>query len=130
VLVVINGVVALGSHYEVSGNELGTLVEKLVERVLGIGGRLAEKNGSGSVLDVVTTAGDGLSVRLHGQLLEVSWEPVKILVETILTVREVSSSSKVSLTEKRDVSARRRSLSTRHSADRRLRECSSQGESP
>jgi hypothetical protein len=130
VLVVINGVVALSSHDEVGGNELGALVKKLVERVLGVGSRLAEKDGSGSIFDVVATAGNGLSVGLHGQLLEVSWEPVKILIEAVLTVREIVPSSKASLTVKRDVSARRRSLSTRHLADRRLPECSSPGESP
>jgi hypothetical protein len=82
VLVVLDGVVALCSQDEVGGNELGALVEQLVERVLRVGCGLTEEDGSGGVLDVVSTASDGLSVRLHGQLLQVSREPVKVLVET------------------------------------------------
>ena len=62
VLVVLNGVVALGSQDEVGGDELGALVEQLVERVLGICGRLAKENGASRVLDVVAAAGDSLSV--------------------------------------------------------------------
>jgi hypothetical protein len=81
VLVVLDRVVALCSQDEVGGNKLGALVEKLVKRVLGVGSRLAEENGPSSVLDVISTAGDGLSVGLHGQLLEVSGEPMEILIE-------------------------------------------------
>lgn len=82
VLVIVDRVVALGSHDEISGDELGALVEQLVEGVLGIGSRLTEQNRASGVLDVVATACDGLSVRLHRQLLEISGEPVEILVET------------------------------------------------
>lgn len=64
-LVVLNRVVALSSQDEIGGNELGALVEQLVERVLGIGCRLAEQDWSGGVLDVVAATGDGLAVRLH-----------------------------------------------------------------
>ena len=81
VLVALNGVVALGGKDEVGGDELGALVKELVEGVLGVGSRLTEQNGTGSVLDVVTAAGYGLAVRLHRQLLEVSREPVHVLVE-------------------------------------------------
>jgi hypothetical protein len=84
VLVVLDRVVALCCQDEVGGNELSTLVEQLVERVLGVGGGLAEEDGSGSVLDVVSTTGNGLAVRLHGQLLEVSGEPVQVLVESAI----------------------------------------------
>jgi hypothetical protein len=82
VLVLLDGVVALRSQDEVSGDELRALVEKLVERVLCVGGGLAEYDGTSGVLDVVAAAGDGLSVRLHGQLLEVGGEAVQVLVET------------------------------------------------
>jgi len=82
VLVVLNRVVALCCQDEVGGDELSTLVEQLVERVLGVGGRLAEEDGSSGVLDVVSATGNGLAIRLHGQLLEVSGEPVQVLVES------------------------------------------------
>jgi hypothetical protein len=82
VLVVLNRVVALCSQDEVGGDELRALVEQLVERVLRVGRGLTKQNGSGGVLDVVSAASDGLSVRLHGQLLQVSREPVEVLVET------------------------------------------------
>ena len=81
VLVALDRVVALGGEDEVGWDELGALVEKLVEGVLSVGGWLTEQNGTGCVLDIVAAAGDGLSVRLHGQLLEVGGEPVHVLVE-------------------------------------------------
>lgn len=81
-LVALNGVVALSSQYEVSGNELGTLVQELVKRVLGVRCRFAEENRTGRVLDIVARARDGLAVRFHGQLLEVSWETVQVLVKS------------------------------------------------
>jgi hypothetical protein len=81
VLVVLNRVVALRGQDEVGRDELRTLVEQLVEGVLGVGGRLAEENGASGVLDVVSAAGNGLTVGLHGQLLEVGGEPVEVLVE-------------------------------------------------
>ena len=56
-------------------------MEQLIEGVLGVGRGLTEQDGSRGVLDVVAAAGDGLSVRLHGQLLEVGGEPVHVLVE-------------------------------------------------
>ena len=65
-LLVLDWVVAFGSEDEVSWDQLRTLVQQLVEGVLGVSGRLAEEDGSGSVLDVFSTAGDTLAVRLHG----------------------------------------------------------------
>ena len=81
VLVVLDGVVALSSQDEVGGDELGALVEQLVERVLGVGRGLTEQDGSSGVLDVITAAGDSLAIGLHRQLLEVGREPVEVLVE-------------------------------------------------
>ena len=81
VRVVLAGVVALCRQDEVGRDQLGALVEQLVEGVLGVGGGLAEEDGAGGVLDVVAAAGDGLSVRLHRQLLEVGREAVEVLVE-------------------------------------------------
>lgn len=80
VLVLFDGVVALSSQDEISGNELGALVEELVERVLGVGGWLTKQDGTSGVLDVVAAAGDGLAVGLHGELLEVGREAVHVLV--------------------------------------------------
>lgn len=79
--VVLNGVVGLGGQDEVGGDELGTLVEKLEEGVLGVCCGLTEHDGAGGVLDVVTAAGDGLTVGLHGELLKVGRETVEVLVE-------------------------------------------------
>jgi hypothetical protein len=84
VLVVFNRIVALGGQDEVRGDELGALVEQLVEGVLSVGSWLTEQDGSGGVLNVVSTTSDGLSVRLHRQLLEVSREPVEVLVEAVV----------------------------------------------
>jgi hypothetical protein len=83
VLVVLNGVVALSSKNEVGRDELGTLMEQLVEGVLSVGCRLTEENGASGVLDIVAAAGNGLAVGLHGKLLEVSRESVEVLVESI-----------------------------------------------
>lgn len=53
VLVVLNWVVGLGGKDEVGWDQLGTLVEKLEERVLCVGAWLSEEDGSSGVLDVV-----------------------------------------------------------------------------
>ena len=86
VLVVLDRVVALGSKNEISWDQLGALVQKLKERVLCVGRGLSEDDRSGGVFDIVTTAGDGLAVRFHGQLLEVGRESVEVLVETTARV--------------------------------------------
>ena len=62
VLVVVNGVVALGSQDEVGWDKLRALVKELVERVLCVGGGFTKQNGAGGILDVVTAAGDGFSI--------------------------------------------------------------------
>ena len=80
VLVAVDRVVRLDSEDEVGGDELGALVEKLEEGVLGVGTRLTEEDGAGGVLDVVAAAGDSLAVGLHGQLLKVGGEAVHVLV--------------------------------------------------
>ena len=80
--VVLGWVVGLGSENEVSWDELGTLVEQLVEGVLGVGGWLSEKDWSSGVVDHLSLTVDGLTVRLHRQLLEVGWEAVEVLVKS------------------------------------------------
>lgn len=95
VLVVFYRIVALSSKNKVSGNELGSLVEQLVERVLCVGCWLAKEDRTSCILDVITVAGDGLAVRLHRELLKISWEPVQILVK--------ARSSQHTISKKRDL---------------------------
>jgi hypothetical protein len=113
VLVVLNRIVALGSQDEVGGNELGALVEELIEGVLGVGGWLTEQDGAGCVLDVVAAAGDGLAVRLHRQLLEVGREPMHVLVEAETLLDCFHHVQKMKPTERQGGSGHRRSQSTR-----------------
>jgi hypothetical protein len=80
VLVAVDRVVRLDSEDEVGWDELGALVEKLEEGVLGVGTGLTEEDGAGGVLDVVAAAGDSLAVGLHGELLKVGGEAVHVLV--------------------------------------------------
>jgi hypothetical protein len=80
VLVAIDGVVGLDGQDEVGGDELGALVEKLEEGVLGVGTGLTEEDGAGGVLHIVSTAGDSLAVGFHGELLKVCGEAVHVLV--------------------------------------------------
>jgi len=52
--------------------------------VLGVGGGFAEEDGSGGVFDeFIRGAGDGFPIGLHGELLKVGWEAVKVLIEAI-----------------------------------------------
>lgn len=94
VLTALNRVVRLDSKKEVGRNEFCALVKKLEETVLGVGGGFTEQDRAGGVLDVVTRAGDGLSVALHGQLLEVGGESVEVLVkwsdQVSLSAKEVA----------------------------------------
>lgn len=93
-LTTLNRVVRLDSKEEVGGNELGALVKKLEETVLGVGGGFTEQDRAGGVFNIVTRAGDGLSIALHGQLLEVGGESVEVLVkwsnQVSLSAKEVA----------------------------------------
>lgn len=82
VLVVFDGVVRFGGEDEVCGDELGALVEELVEGVLGVGGGLAEEDGPSGVFYHCAVAGDGFAVGFHRELLKVGWEAVEVLVES------------------------------------------------
>jgi hypothetical protein len=87
VLVVRDWVVRFSGKNEVCGDELGALVQQLVEGVLGVGGRLAKEDGASSVLDEgVAGAGNGLPVGFHGELLQVGGEAVEVLVESAKSV--------------------------------------------
>ena len=56
------------------------LVQQLVERVLGIGARLAPDHRGRGALHRFATAAHGLAVALHLQLLEVRGQAVQMLV--------------------------------------------------
>ena len=65
VLAAFDWVVRFHREDEVCGDELGALVEELVERVLGVGGGFAEDDGPSGVFDVVAGTGHGFSVGFH-----------------------------------------------------------------
>jgi hypothetical protein len=81
VFVVLDGVVAFSCQDEISRDELGALVKQLVERMLSVGCGFTKEDWASRVFDVVTTSSNCLSVRLHGELLEISREAVEILIE-------------------------------------------------
>ena len=56
---------ALGSHNEIGRDQLRPLVQKLIERMLSVGCRLAEQDCASAVFDIVSTPGNRLTVRLH-----------------------------------------------------------------
>src|ERR1700691_6058106 len=56
---------------EVTGNQPGSLVDQLVERVLSIGSRLAPVNRAGVVVDPLPFKGDMFSIAFHGELLKI-----------------------------------------------------------
>src|SRR5467141_3293507 len=64
---------------EVAGDEPGPLMNQLVERMLAVGSRLAPVNWTCVVRDSLPIEGHMLSIALHRQLLQVSWEPFQIL---------------------------------------------------
>jgi hypothetical protein len=116
VLVVVDGVVGLGGEDEVGGDELGALVEELEEGVLGVGAGLAEEDGAGGVLDIVSAAGDSLAVGFHGELLKVGGEAVHVLVVAVkglLVIVDREKCLEQKLTERPSESGHRRSQSTR-----------------
>jgi len=78
-----NRVVRLCGQNEVGRDELRSLMKELVERVLSIGSWFPEQDSSSSVIHNTTITSNRLPIRLHGQLLEVSREAVKVLVESV-----------------------------------------------
>src|SRR6516164_4661329 len=64
---------------EVAGNQARTLVNELIERVLGVGAGLAPIDGPGWAVDMLTFKRDMFPVAFHGQLLKVSGETLQIL---------------------------------------------------
>ena len=81
-LIVGDWVVRFGGEDEVGWDELGTLVQELVEGVLCVGCGFTEEDWAGGIFHHLVIAGDGFSVGFHGELLEVGWEAVEVLVES------------------------------------------------
>src|SRR3984885_2557401 len=71
VMVPSKGIEGLLKTDEVTGNQPGSLVDQLVERVLPVGSRLAPVNGAGVVVDALAFEGDVFPVAFHGELLQV-----------------------------------------------------------
>src|ERR1017187_4837470 len=65
---------------EVAGNELCTLMDELIERVLAIGARFAPINRSRLIVHVRPLQSYVLAITFHGQLLKVRREALQILV--------------------------------------------------
>lgn len=65
---------------EITGDELGTLVDELVECVLAVGTGLSPDDGSRFVVYKVSCLGNRLSVGFHVSLLEVIGKLVQVLV--------------------------------------------------
>ena len=65
---------------EVGRDQLGALVDQLVEGVLAVGARLAPEDLAGLGGDRGAVPTHGLAVGLHGQLLQVGREAVQVLV--------------------------------------------------
>src|SRR5215510_14889172 len=75
-----NRIVSFDGGNEVARNELGTLVDQLVEGVLAVRARLAPEDGAGRHIDGLTVAVDALAIALHVALLEVGSKAVHVLV--------------------------------------------------
>ncbi|KAH3666176.1 hypothetical protein OGAPHI_004365 [Ogataea philodendri] len=81
VQVTFDRVVGLGGQDEVGWNELGTLVHQLEEGMLGVGGWFSKHHDSGLVVDKLGVLCNRLTIGFHGQLLQVSWESVQVLIK-------------------------------------------------
>lgn len=65
---------------EVTGDQLGALVDQLIEGVLAVGTRLTPDDGAGLVVNRLAVAIHVLAVGLHVALLEVGREAVHVLI--------------------------------------------------
>jgi AsmA protein len=70
----------LGEANEVARNHFGSLVNQLIEGVLAVGARLAPVDGARLIIDMRAVDGNGFSVALHRQLLQISGKPLEVLV--------------------------------------------------
>src|ERR1700737_5242936 len=65
---------------EVARNQLRALVDELVERMLPVGSGFAPEDGSRLIIDRSPVQRHMLAVRLHRELLQISWKPLEILI--------------------------------------------------
>ena len=70
----INTKLALFKADELKRNNIGSLMQKLVEGMLSVGSWLTEDHRSGHIIHRLTKAVYGFTVRLHITLLKMSWE--------------------------------------------------------
>ena len=80
VLVVERRLVADGRDQELAGDDVGALVDQLVEGVLAVGAGLAQDHRPGRGRDRRAVEGHALAVRLHVELLQVGRQPQQPLV--------------------------------------------------
>ena len=99
---------------EVARDQLGALVNQLVERVLAVGARLAPVNRAGLVVYRLAGQRDPLAVAFHGQLLQVGREALQVLVvgqhRHRLRTEEVAVPHVEQAHQRRDVAAQRRAV--------------------
>ena len=74
------GVQRLAEADEVAGDQLGSLVNELVEGVLAIGSRLSPDYGPGLIVHLPAFQVDVFSVALHIELLEVGRQAAKVII--------------------------------------------------
>lgn len=80
VLAVCDRVQGLDRSEEITRDQLGTLVDELIESVLAVGSGLSPDDRSSLVVDLLAGLGDALSIGFHVSLLEVVSELVEVLV--------------------------------------------------
>src|SRR2546427_9087173 len=73
-------VVRLHGREKIARDEFRSLVNQLIKGVLPVRTRLAPDDGAGRIIDGLTVAPDALAIALHVALLEISGEPVQVLV--------------------------------------------------
>lgn len=78
--VLVERVVARCGRDEVRGDQLGALMDELVERMLAVGSRSSPQDGSGLIVDAASILCHEFAVRFHVALLEVVSEFVEVLV--------------------------------------------------
>lgn len=79
VVMVTERVKRLDGSEEITGDELGALVDELVEGMLAVGARLTPDDGASRCLYLLARPRDILAVRFHITLLEVGGETVHVL---------------------------------------------------
>src|SRR5271156_6537270 len=65
---------------EIAGDQPGSLMDQLIERVLAVGAGLTPINRAGVARDAIAVERYVLAVALHRQLLEIGREPFQVLL--------------------------------------------------